>query len=413
MKEKDSIDILLNKSFSRVQEKDIILNNQESFNYLIEGDNLLSLESLIAVYLEKIDVIYIDPPYNTKSILNYKDKLDDLEWLNFIKIRLSMTYNLLSLDGVIFISIDDNEQALLKVLCDSIFGKSNFISMFVWKKHNGGKNDCKFVSVDTEYILCYAKNKSNLVFNKKLLENTYTLQDEYFKTRGYYSLNKLDRGSLYYVDSLDYEIEAPDGSIIVAGNDYSNYKKRKSGSFNKKDWCWRWSLEKVKWGIENGFIVFKKVKNKWSVYYKQYELVDNGNNLRSRSVPFSNLIENITTSQGKADLDKIIRNSGFDYPKPVELIKYLLNLYYKKDAIVLDFFAGSGTTGQAVLEMNKIDNGTRQFILCTNNENNICEEITYERLRTVITGRRKDDSIYSDGMNSNLVCLKVMSSKYE
>ena len=237
--------------FAELEDKNIICFDNDDYNYLFEGDNYNSLLYLKEKgYKEKINIIYIDPPYNTgnKDFI-YNDNYSHTDWLEFMFKRLEIARYLLSQDGVIFISIDDHEFAQLKLLCDKLFGEDNFISNLVWRKHSGGKNDSKFLSNDIEYILCYAKDKSKLVFNKKSYDtdSTYKLKDSYIDVRGKYKLNKLDRGSIRYSKNLDYEIEAPDGSIVYAGGDYKKYLDRKSGKADSKDWCWRWGKEKVEW----------------------------------------------------------------------------------------------------------------------------------------------------------------------
>lgn len=389
-------------------------------NLLIEGENLHSLMLLRDDYKKCVDIVYIDPPYNTgNSYFLYNDKKISLDgqykhsrWLSFMSKRLVVAKELMKDDGVLFISIGNDELAQLKLLCDDMFGEDNCISIVSWKRHSGGKNDSKYLSNDVEYVLIYAINKELICFNKKscVTDGTYKLQDEYVERRGNYKLNKLDRASLLYSKNLDYEIKAPDGTLIYPGGDKEKYEIRKAGGYTRKDWNWRWSKEKLEWGIQNGYIVFKHdaKKDVWTVYYKQYEYVDNKDVCKKREIPYSNYIDFVDTSKGTSELTDVIGVNRFAYPKSVDLLKYLLSLHRNKNALVLDFFAGSGTTGQAVLELNKEDGGTRRFILCTNNEEHICEDIAYERLRTVITGIRKDGSKYSDGIFANLKYYKCM-----
>lgn len=363
-----------------------IMGNSNLIHHLICGENLYSLIELQSLYKNKIKGIYIDPPYNTKNTnLVYSDKFDRASWLSFMEIRLNLSKSLLTEDGIIYISVDDTEYAYLKVLCDKIFGEKNYISSIVWQS-TAGSNTGDISNV-TEYILCYGKSKmSKLQGEPYQRKADMKYKDEYFSNRGYYALDKLDsrRRNTHFSKSLVYSIEAPDGTELWPGGckDYDD-------SFNQS-YNWLWSKTKVKWGIENGFIEFKQKNNSdkvtWMVYNKRYELVNNKGEQFVRTTPFRNLITSdfATTSLGSSDLKNILGKCDFDYPKPVKLIKKLISLIPGKDILVLDFFAGSGTTGQAVLELNEEDNGSRQFILCTNNENNICTDITYKRLKSLM-----------------------------
>ncbi len=280
--------------------------------------------------------------------------------------RLVMAKKLLSNEGVIFISIDDNEQAQLKLLCDQVFGEKNFITNFIWKKKDIQGTDANHVSVLTEYVIAYAKNKENLSFTKNTISlQGYIEEDDYVEKRGKYKLNKLDRGTLGYSESLDFGIKSPDGSLI-----FPNGRTKKTND----GWRWRWSLKKVLWGIEKGFIEFKETKKgKYSVYYKMYEHVNNNNEpfSRNQEQPKGNLMPEYTgkTVNGTLDIKNIFGGKVvFNYSKPKELVKYLISMHPNRESLVLDFFAGSGTTGHAVMELNKEDGGSRQFILATNNE---------------------------------------------
>jgi adenine-specific DNA-methyltransferase len=309
--------------------------------------------------------------------------------------RLKLAKDLLKEDGVIFISIDDNEVAQLKMLMDhpDLFGEDNFVTIFPRKSGVAPRIDAKHISVEHDYVVCYAKKFGFLDLNKVYTaENgNYRLEDEFVKIRGKYKLNKLDRGSIHYSESLVYPIKAPDETLIWPG-----------GAKERKNWTWRWSEEKLKWGIKNQFIVFKKTKNGWSVYFKQYQYVDNEGNPIERQIPFKSFILDFPNEQGNKELENIFQKRIFDYPKPVGLMKYLLNLHRNKNAIVLDFMAGTGTTGHAVLELNKEDGGNRQFILCTNNENNICTDVCYPRIKKVIEGYKNLKGEQVEGLGSNL-----------
>lgn len=253
----------------------------DSENLFITGDNLEALKLLQESYLNKIDVIYIDPPYNTGKDFVYHDNfkqtqkeadvaegnIDDegtrlvkndkssgryhSDWLSMMYPRLKLARNLLSDTGVIFVSIDDNEQANLKLLMDEIFGEDNFLADMVWEnKEGGGKSDSKFFRNKHEYILSYAKNINQSVIYGVEVDNVerYQLQDEYFATRGPYYLQKLGMGSIQYSKSLDYPIDTPDGNFV--------YPSENNGG---KKAAWRWGKQKYEWGQNNGYIEIKKI----------------------------------------------------------------------------------------------------------------------------------------------------------
>lgn len=318
-----------------IKEKSVNFNDTE--NLYIEGDNIIGLKVIRKSYLNKIKMIYIDPPYNTGNDFIYNDKFeDDLEnrhtaWLNMIYPRLRLAKDLLREEGVIFISIDDNEVHRLREICDEIFGEENFVCEFIRKSGVSPRHDAKYISIEKDYILMYAKNKSSLLINKKQFEkiNYYKLKDKYYNDRGYYKLNKLDRSSISYRENLDYPITAPDGSLIYPG-----------GTSEKNGWCWRWGKEKLNWGLKNGFIEIKKGGKGWAVYVKQYQFVDNNNNRIIRSLPYKNLLlDNYFNEKGTSTLQKLFDNKKFfNYPKPVELIKLFINMATNADDIILDFF---------------------------------------------------------------------------
>ncbi|WP_322935996.1 site-specific DNA-methyltransferase [Mycoplasmopsis felis] len=345
----------------------------------------------------KYDLIYIDPPYNTETSKDdgnsiaddkenikankfiYRDKYSRNGWLNLMNERLRLARQLLKDDGVIFVSIDDAEQAYLKVLMDEIFGEENFVSCIVNKK-GGGKSDSKFLSNKKEYILVYAININNLEFRKQSspIEN-YKYEDN----KGKYSLRGFDMQGLDYTKSLDYPIEAPDGTFIYPGKSYEKYIERNNGNFQEKDWCWTLSKKEYNDRLQKEEIVFLEKKGEWRVYYKSY--------YEGKSFPYSDLLTDFQNTNGANELKSIFKTRVFPYPKPVNLIKFLLNLKINKRIRILDFFAGSGTTGHAVLDLNKQDNGNRTFTLVTNNENNIGIDITYERLYRINQGKGTQD----------------------
>ncbi len=407
-------------TFEEVKDKELVCNLNEKFNFLLEGDNLHSLYLLEKTHKEKIDVIYIDPPYNTgnndfiygDTVLSKEDEFKHSKWLSFMERRLKIAKNLLSDKGLIFISVDDNEQSALKLLCDDIYSEQNFIACIPRRTKSSGKTTNN-ISQNHDYLMVYEKayNSANII-SLPHNDEGFKYEDEYVKIRGKYKLNQtLDYNSLGYSKKLDYPIEI-EGHILYPGQSKELWQERQKGNHRRADWAWRWSKDLYKFGYENGFIVLKQSKNGFRIYTKTYmnAKIEKQNEkykivISQRTKPLSTLdfvTSAYSNDNAKKELLKIFNDSNFDYPKPTELIKTILSIYGSKNAMVLDFFAGSGTTAQAVLELNKEDGGNRQFILCTNNENNICEYITYQRIKTVITGKRKDGSKYSDGITANL-----------
>jgi len=480
--------------------------NLQQMNLLIEGENLQALTMMQSDYHGLIDIIYIDPPYNTgnKDFIysdSYVDKTDmyrHSKWLSFMKKRLLLARELLSDDGVIFISIDDNEQASLKLLCDEIFGEENFYGELIQLKGNT-QNDSKSIQKNHEYILCYVKSlKPDLLTYinetyKPVYENTYVLGRDTGSSSGHDKL--IERPNLgytvYYKESsingatgnhnqlierlnLGYTVYHKESSINGANGNYNqlieclNYCSQKYGEFNYyissdnkkiihaiavKDYdiskvgqdskleevytniedlinfgyipirpplrkgnklgCWTWSLDTFKKYWNNNEVL---IKDNSKIIKKEYIDTNNIITIKNKkycknitTLPLKSIID-ISNTKGTSLLkgnSGILPGCNFQNPKSIELLKHLIGAYYKKDATVLDFFAGSGTTGQAVLELNKEDGGNRKFILCTNNQNNICEEITYNRLKTVITGIRPDGSVYSEGLPANFTYYKI------
>ena len=390
-----------------VKSQAILSDSPDAPNHiLIEGDNLEALTALSYTHEGKIDVIYIDPPYNTgnkdfiynDSFVDYEDGYRHSKWLSFMSKRLRIAKRLLSDKGVIFISIDDNEQAQLKLLCDDILAERNFVANYIWQSTAGSNTGTDIVTV-TEYILVYSKNRDYVQFDGMLSsEESFPYEDEYVKNRGRYALDKLDRRRVggHYSDALNYAITMPDGTMRYPGG--TNTK-------SQEGWNYLWSKSKVEWGIQNDFIVLKKSKGLWNVYNKRYSKIDNSGNIIERSIPFRNLItsDQCNTAQGTAEITSIFSIRPFDFPKPSKLIKHLLMniVRSKKKSTILDFFAGSGTTLHATMQLNSEDGGHRQCILVTNNENNICEEVTYERNKRVINGYTTPKGEQVEGLKNN------------
>ena len=373
-----------------VKNKAILSDEPEAPNHiLIEGDNLEALTALSYTHEGKIDVIYIDPPYNTgnkdfvynDSFVDTEDSYRHSKWLSFMNKRLKIAKKLLSDKGVIFISIDDNEQANLKLLCDEVFGSRNFVSILVWKSKSGGANDSSAFGVDHEYILSYSSKIENLRLNNDKQATVTTSYNKVDESGRRYSLDRLDKQSLGYLASLDFPIIGPDGKeYIVEHKDPNNKKAR-----------WRWGQDTVKERYDELVFIYPYV------YTKNYEKEDGQ---KPRSILFDERFGRTRT--GSTDLASVIgKQSIFSYPKPVSLLKFITDISSKQSSIILDFFAGSGTTLHATMQLNAEDGGHRQCILVTNNENNICEEVTYERNKRVINGYTTPKGVEVPGLKQN------------
>ena len=408
--------------FSEVPEYEVMEDEHNTtFNFLLEGDNLHSLNLLEKTNRGKVNIIYIDPPYNTgNKDFVYNDEFvgrEDLfrhsTWLSFMSERLRIAYKLLSKDGVIFVSIDDNEQAQLKLLMDEIFSEDNFIMCMPRITKKSGKTTSAYAK-NHDYILVYTKRDQDIFVMEEHEDNAFKYADEYIEERGKYKLNQtLDYNSLSYSPSLDYPLEI-EGEVFYPGGSKELWEERQRGKHRRADWAWRWSKKLFQFGYDNGFVVIKRKKDGSArIYTKTYlnaKIGKNSNgdfiiehNKRVKATSSIEYIDNkYSNDNAKKDLSIFGLGDKFDYSKPVELIKKLIKAYYKNNALVLDFFAGSGPTAQAVLELNKEDSGSRRFILCTNNENNICREVTYQRIKSILTGTMISEGEYSKKIKGNL-----------
>lgn len=396
---------------------------------LIIGDNYDALLNLLVEYKNSIDVIYIDPPYGKDSMggfaeVNYNNAITRDNLLSMLYPRLELAKNLLNKEnGVILCSIDDRNQSYVKCLFDEIFGEIGFLFAAPRITKKGGKTTTT-IQKNHDYIIAYAMPGNDIIFSMDDMDDSsYDLEDEYVNERGKYKVSQcLDYDSLSYSQSMDYAIEI-NGQTLYPGGNYEKYLERQNGKYKSSDWTWRWSKEKYKYGLENGFIVVKSGRNgKPRIYTKTYlncsiEKCDNGNfyikytDKANKNYTTLSFMENdCSNDYGKKELDKIFNNSNdiFKNPKPVELISKLIKMScLKNNAIILDFFAGSGTTAQSVLELNRADNGCRKFILCTNNEitdmnpNGIAYDVTSKRLKRIMTGECYDGNKNFEWKNNN------------
>ena len=377
----------------------LFIDNGGQMNFLIEGDNLASLQLLEKTHKGRIQMIYIDPPYNTgNKDFTYDDsKIDGLDgfrhskWLSFMDSRLRIAKKLLSSQGVIFISIDDNEMSTLKSLCDNIFGEQNFVANVIVKSNPRGSQSTKEIASVHEYILVYAKDVlSSAIIGHKLtddMQSEYSLSDE---NGAYRLLGLRQRGGFwraserpklfypFYVNPTNAHLSLEeDSEHTIAVYPYQPSTGEKG--------TWRWSREKV--AVDGDRLIAKTVKRGddivWDIYQKDY--MASGDTVR-RTKAKSLWDEKEMNYQNAAnELKELFGTSPFTYAKPTYLIKRAMEMIdFSQNPFVLDFFAGSGTTGHAVMKLNAEDGGNRRFILCTNNENNICREVTYERIKRVI-----------------------------
>ena len=388
--------------FCEDESKKILANENDGYNFLLEGDNLHSLKLLEKTHEGKIDVIYIDPPYNTgnkdfiynDSFVDKTDGYSHSKWLSFMSERLEIARELLSDEGVIFISIDDNEQAQLKLLCDEVFGENNFIANYKWNKTATAPSLSQKVRNKYEYVLCYEKNRNNLNYNGgdidggdiPLLNRGNNLRDILFKKETVkFSFDGILKAGVYDRVTLKNDLTIKNGR---ANTDFTI-----NGEF-------KWTQDNLNKEIEIGTTFIIK-SQKLSVRFIRNELKTK----RPSDIISKDECGVDTNEIAKKELQLLVPNNNMDYPKPKSLIKYLLkfNEDNRTNSIILDFFAGSGTTGHAIMQLNKEDGGNRKYILCTNNENNICEEVTYQRLKNI-----------QDELPHNLKYFKTdFISKYE
>lgn len=383
------------------EDKDLFIDGGGELNFLLEGDNLASLKLLEKTHRGKIDVIYIDPPYNTgKEDFIYDDNYVDendvfrhSKWLSFMEKRLKIARTLLSEKGVIFISIDDHEYSALKFMLDEILGEDCFINNFMWLHGKGKKN--KQSRTLQQYILAYSK------INRDILPAWISIRE----ARGSFSNPDNDPRGEWFSGSISFSEER-------SNKRHENYYTITSPS--GIEWTRQWQCTKdemdeylkenrIYFGLSPEYCNTPRIKifPTDTLEIIPDNILPNVGTSRSAQKELDDMIYKIKNEKGKLV-------SKFDNPKPIELIKHLITISCEsKSSTILDFFAGSGTTGHAVLKLNAEDGGHRKFILCTNNDNGICRDITYERLKTVITGKRKDGSIYSDGLLGSLKYLKT------
>lgn len=401
-----------------VKGKEIKTDPAKPTNILIEGDNYHALSVLNYTHQGKIDVIYIDPPYNTgnktwKYNNRYVEKDDNFKhskFLSFLYKRIKSSKNLLSEDGIFICAIDDYECHNVRHIMDDVFGEDNRLGTIAVVHNPGGRQDDKYFATAHEYMMVYSKNKllTNIgrleISEKKIAQ--YKQEDKFgkYKLRDYRrsgaNSKPSERPNLWYPiyvhpKKLDIQVEKKAGYIELLPIDPRGIKR-----------VWRWNSKTLMQDKEK-YIAVKKEKNNITLWVKErYE-----DNKGQKPKTFWNE-SSYSSAVGTAELTNILgekfgENKIFDFPKSKFLIRDILQITTKRNAKILDYFAGSGTTGQAVLELNAIDKGNRSFILCTNNENGICSEVCYPRIKGVLKGYITPNKIQINGLSGNLKYFKT------
>lgn len=416
-------------------------------------------------YLGKVKMIYIDPPYNTGNDFVYNDDFSvecgewrvksgdydesgnrmvtntesngrfHTDWLNMIYPRLKLAKDLLADDGVIFISIDDNEIENSLKVCSEVFGKENYLACFPRVTKKAGKTT-DAIARNHDYLLTYAKSSAVKLYLPSHTDDGFKFSDEFIDIRGKYKLNQtLDYDSLQYSASLDYPITIK-GKTFYPGQSYEKYLERQKGNHARADWAWRWSKELFEFGFKNGFIVIKDYESYSRIYTKTYQncrIVKKGNGFqleymeRTKAISTLEFIENeYSNDNSKKNITQVFDAAVFDYSKPVELLRTITSYATSTSDLVLDFFSGSATTAHAVMKLNAEDGGHRKFIMVQLPEKtdekseaykagykNICE-IGKERIRRAGRKIKEDAGLTAPAdLDIGFRCLRLDSSNME
>lgn len=446
----EAVDMMMRDNipvFTEVPEREITAAPEQGYNFILEGDNLHSLRLLEKTHKGKIDLIYIDPPYNTgnkdfiydDAFVDKTDLFSHSKWLSFMDERLRLARNLLSEKGVIFISIDDNEEAPLKMLCDDIFGTDRFVANIAWQRNYSARNDSKGIVREVEHLLVYSHSND---WSPKKLPRTAEMDAKYknpdndvamWRTSDafapgaathqgmVYAIQHPFTGKMLYPSKgACWRYQQETMLEIMCG--WCNYELKDINDAKERAAVCGIAEKDVRSGVkaivlsESLDISSQKAqiiydRGQWPKFFftkggkggiarKTY--LDNvGGKLPSNLWNYSDVGH---TDEAKKELLAIFTGKApFDTPKPTRLMERILQIASNDDSIILDFFAGSGTTGHGVLKYNAAHpESNRRFILCTNNEGGICENVTYPRVKTVITGKRTDGSNYAEGIPANV-----------
>ena len=447
----EAVDVMMRDNipvFTEVPEREITTAPGQGYNFILEGDNLHSLRLLEKTHKGKIDLIYIDPPYNTGSkdfiyddaIVDKTDLFSHSKWLSFMDKRLRIARQLMSDKGVIFISIDDNEEAPLKMLCDDIFGADCFVANIAWQRTYSMRNDSKGIPAEVEHILVYSRNGE---WMPKKLARTEAMNSLYKNIdndpKGAWRNTTPYAPGASTHQGMVYAIQHPfTGKMLYPSNGscwryqqdlmleymsgWCKYELRDLDDADKRADVCGISADEVKKGVK-GIVLSESLEisaQKARLVYDRgnwprYFFTRNGLGGLGRKTYLENLggkpvtncwphAEVGQTDEAKKELIAVFGGKvPFDTPKPTRLIDRIVEIASSDDSVILDFFAGSGTTGHGILKFNAAHpESKRKFILCTNNEGSICENVTYPRVTTVITGKRTDGSDYAEGIPANI-----------
>ena len=395
------------------------LNNSNKIgtHLLVEGENYLALTLLKYTHKEKIDCIYIDPPYNKGRDFIYNDDYVDREdsyrhskWLSFMNKRLRLAKELLKEEGVIFISIDDTEHSKLRLLCEEIFGEKNIVGDLSVVNNLKGRSDEGFFATAHEYLIVCAKNKDKAELGGFPLDEDqvaeYDLEDELgaYKLVGLQKTGKqslrADRPNMFYPIYWDEST----GAVSLERSKKSDIEILPlftSGVEGR----WRWGKDTFNEKNKTELVVKKQKRG--GVVYVKMRLNSEENEERTRKPKSIWINSKYDSGSATTALAKMFGEKVFDNPKPIAFLQDIFTISTTKDSTILDFFAGSGSTGEAVLRLNEQDGGNRRFILVTNNEEKICENVTYPRLKKVIKGYEDAQNNKVEGVEANLRHLKT------
>ena len=377
-------------------------------NFIIKGNNLCTLHSLKKQYYGQVKLIYIDPPYNTgNDSFNYNDNFNHSAWLTFIMNRLDIAKDLLCNNGILAISIDHNEAFHLKVLTDEIFGRENFLTSITVQNNPKGRVLGKNFATSHEYLLFYSKEnlKDELTIKKNDSEirKDYPFEDEdgFFRTlelrNTHREYGKHNRPNLFFPLYIN-----PKNADVTLEKDNEHSIEVFPIWEDGFEGCWSWGRTKVE--LQDYLLIGREIGNRWKVFRKSYSIDSSGNSV-SKKLKTIWLWKEFQTEKGQKVLDMMLGKGIFRAPKPVGYIKTIIDLVTSPTSndIILDFFAGSGTTAHSTLELNEEDGGNRRFILCE--QMDYVETITRERVRKIIENNKNDNFIYCELMKYNKIYM--------